>query len=196
MFRRVLVLAALAAVVATPVAASEHKFKVFAAAGFVAPLSDDDLTIEGVTDAVEASSEFGYDFGIEWRPTRLIGIELDYLDAKHDVEFGGAKIAEVDLQPLTASLNFHLIHTNLIDFYVGANLAYVSWGDIEVVDGSKIGTDSETAFGATVGVDIGIGSRLALVGSVRYLKVDVTPDGEDGLSVDPLITRVGVALRF
>ncbi len=207
--RRILVVVAAALVVlgliATPAAAQENKFKVFVAAGYISPLSTEDgVDIGEVTDSIEASSEVGYDFGIEWRANKLIGVELDYLNGKHDVEFGGTRIAETDFKPLSLSLNFHLIHTNFLDFYVGPTVSYVSWGDIKVdeafrdlVDGSSISTDSETAFGAQVGLDIGIGPHFAIVTGVRYLQVDITPEGDsDGLAVDPLIARVGAAWRW
>lgn len=201
--KRILPVLAATLILATPAAAVDHKVKVFAAVGYVAPFNDEDITVGAVTDTIEASSELGYDFGIEWRATPLLGVELDYLNATHDVDFAGGTIGEVDLQPLSLSLNFHLLRTNLLDLYVGPTVSYVSWGDIDLnADGQaalgvpEVTTDSETAFGATVGVDIGIGERLAVVGSVRYLQVDVTPEGGDGLAVDPLITRVGLALRF
>ena len=196
---------AVLALIATPAAAQENKFKVFVAAGYISPLgTEDGVDLGEVTDSIEASSEVGYDFGIEWRLNKLIGFELDYLNGTHDVEFGGTKIGETDFKPLSLSLNFHLIHTNFLDFYIGPTVSYVSWGDIDLVqdaqdilETSSVPADSETAFGAQVGLDIGIGPHFAIVTGVRYLQVDITPDGDsDGLAVDPLIARVGAAWRW
>ena len=191
------------ALVATPAAAQENKFKVFVAAGYISPLDSEDISVDEITDTIEASSEVGYDFGIEWRLNKLIGVELDYLNGKHDVELGGTKIAETDFKPLSLSLNFHLLHTNFLDLYVGPTVSYVSWGDIKVeeafqglLEASSVSTDSETAVGAQVGLDIGIGPHFAIITTVRYLKVDITPEGEDGLGVNPLIARVGAGWRW
>jgi hypothetical protein len=39
-------------------------------------------------------------------------------------------------------------------------------------------------------------AHFAIVGGVRYLKLDLTPQDGDGIAVDPLISRVGAAFRF
>ena len=191
------------ALVATPAAAQENRFKVFVGVGYISPLDSEDISVDEITDTIEASSEVGYDFGIEWRLNKLIGLELDYLNGKHDVELGGTKIAETDFNPLSLSLNFHVLHTNLLDLYVGPTVSYVSWGDIKIeeafqglLEAESISTDSETAFGAQVGLDIGIGPHFAIITTLRYLKVDITPQGEDGLGVSPLIVRVGAGWRW
>lgn len=198
------VLAALAALAsASPAQAQDSKFKIFGAAAYVSPLSSDDVTFGSVTDSLEASNQTGYDFGFEWRMSPLFGLEVDYVDAKQDVDFGGTTIGEANLQPLSATLNFHLIHGKVVDFYLGPTFSYVNWGDIDFnADGetltgdSGVPTDKESAYGASVGIDIGIGTHFAIIGGVRYLKLDLTPENGEGLAVDPLISRVGVAIRF
>jgi len=184
------------AIAVQPAAAQNNKFKIFAGMSYVSPLSDDDIDVEGVTEAVEASSEVGYTIGFEWRLGELMGIELDYLDATHDVEIGGVVVGETGMAPLSATLNFHLINTKLIDLYLGPTVSYVSWDDIELTDGDSVPTDSETAFGASLGIDIGLGERFAIIGGLRYLQLDVTPEDGDGLAVDPLFARLGLAYRF
>jgi opacity protein-like surface antigen len=195
-----LVFALLVLVVAIdPAAAQDNKFKIFAAASYVSPLSDDDVTVDDVTEAVEASSEIGWNIGFEWRWSELLGLEIDYLDAQHDVEVGGVVVGEVGMSPLSASLNIHLIQTKLIDFYVAPTISYVNWGDVELNelgDNETVSTDTETAYGVSLGLDIGLGENLAIVTGLRYLRLDVTPEDSDGISVDPLFARVGLAWRF
>ena len=193
----------IALAMAVPAQAQDVKFKVFAAAASVSPLSDDNVTIGEVTDTIEASSQTGWDIGFEWRMSKLFGLEVDYLNATHDVDFGGTTIGETDFQPMSATLNFHLIHTKLIDFYLGPTVSYVNWGNIDLneegqdlTDELGIPTDSEVAYGASVGIDVGLGKSFAIVGGIRYLLVDLTPQDGDGVGVDPLIARVGVAFRF
>jgi outer membrane protein W len=190
-----LVVCALAGLAAVqPATAQDVGFKVFGAVSYVSPLSDSDIDIEGVVQAVEAKSETGWNAGFEWRASKLLGLEIDYTDATHDVEVGGSKIGEIGLTAYSASLNLHLIHTTFIDFYVGPTVAYVDWGDLETGDGD-VSTDGETVFGASVGLDVGLGKNVALVGGVRYLDLDVNADGTE-VSVNPLFTRVGVAYRW
>ena len=90
------VLAMIALASAAPAQAQDIKFKIFGAAAFVSPLSDDDVTIGSVTDSIEASSQTGYNFGFEWRMSQLFGLELDYVNATQDIEFGGTTIGETD----------------------------------------------------------------------------------------------------
>jgi hypothetical protein len=118
------------------------------------------------------------------------------VNATHDVEFSGSTVAEVDLEPLSASLNLHLIHTTIIDFYVAPTVSYVSWGDLEIFGGDSVSTDGQTVLGASVGLDVGLGRSFALVGGVRYLDLDLEADGTEDVSVNPLFTRLGIALRW
>jgi outer membrane protein W len=192
-----LVLAVVAAVAAAPAQAQGNKFKVYVAAVNVSPLGSDDREIDEIVDSVEASTEMGWDIGFEWRFGKWAGLEFDYMQADHDVEFGGTRIATTGMAPLSASLNFHVIHSKYLDFYVGPTVSYVSWDDIEDVEtNEKTSTDSEFAFGAQVGLDISVAKSFAIVTGLRYTKLDITPEGADGVSVDPLYVKAGVAFRW
>jgi outer membrane protein W len=185
-----------------PAQAQDVNFKIFGAAAYVSPLSNDDITIDTITDSVEASDQVGYNLGFEWRMSKLFGLEVDYIDAKHDIEFGSMTLGEANFQPLSATLNFHLIHGEVVDFYFGPTYSYVNWGDIDLNDDvapgePDVATDAENAYGISVGLDFGIGETFAIVAGLRYLQLDITPEDEDdGVAVDPLIARLGVALRF
>jgi len=193
----ILVLAVVAAVGAAPAQAQGNKFKIYAAAVNVAPLGSEDIEVEDVIDSVEASSEVGWEIGFEWRFGKWAGLQLDYLQADHDVEFGGVPVATTGMAPLSASFNFHVIHSKYLDLYVGPTVSYVDWDNIDDVDGEdSIGADSEFAYGAQVGLDISVAKSVAIVTGVRYTKLDITPDGEDGLSVDPLYAKAGIAFRW
>lgn len=196
----------LVAAFAAPAAfAQDTHFKIFGAAAYVAPLSEEDVDFGSVQDSVEASSELGWAFGFEWRWGKLLGLEVDYVNSTQDIELGGQAIAEVDFQPVSASLNIHLIHTTFLDFYVAPTASYIDWGDVEVTGSggnlnvsNNIESDSELAWGAQVGVDIGFGERFVVMGSVRWLSADLSPtdDDVDELGIDPLISRIGAGIRF
>jgi outer membrane protein W len=192
----------------TPDAEEHHEefrthFKIFAAAGYVAPMSDGPLTFATFEDNVELQKEVGWDFGIEGRFGKLIGIELDYLQAKQDVAFGGTTIGTTDFSPLTATLNFHLIHTKIVDFYIGPSYSYVNWGTIKLnADGEAffstqgLETDSSHGWGASAGLDIGLGKHFFLTGGLRYLNVALETNTGESSDVDPLIGRLGLGVRF
>ena len=189
--------AALVLAVMSPTLADAAGMKVYAMLAYVAPLSDSDQDIGGVTEAVKASSEMGYNFGLEFRMGGMLGVELDYLYAKHDVEGDLAGVlGEVAFQPISGTLNFHL-PLGIADVYGGPTAAYVNWGDLELAGGSgEVEIDPEFAFGLSAGLDIALAPTISATGGLRWLKVGAEPEGGDEVDVDPLFTRIGLALKF
>jgi hypothetical protein len=193
----ILALAVVVAVSTAPAQAQGNKFKVYAAAVYVSPTGSEDIEIDEILDSIEASSEFGWNIGFEWRFGKWAGLELDYLQADEDIEFLGVPIATTGIAPLSASFNFHVLHSKFLDLYLGPTVSYVDWDDIEDLETREIiGTDSEFAYGAQVGLDISFAKSFAIVTGLRYTKLDITPDEEDGLSIDPLYAKVGLAFRW
>jgi len=193
----VLVGIALLAAAGSLAMAQGNKFRVFVAAAYVEPLSEDDQDIDGQIDALKATSEVGWTVGFEWRVTKWFGLELDYLSVDEDLEFGGEKIASTNYNPLSLSANFHLVHTKIVDFWVAPTISYVDWGDIEVPNDDNISTDSSTAWGATLGLDLSFFKFMAVTLGLRYTKVDIEEsDGGTSSSVDPLMARAGLSFHF
>ena len=194
------VLAALA--LATPAMAQDtHRFKIFGGVSYISALGEDDVDFGTVSDSVQGSNEMGYEFGLEFRFGKWIGLEASYVDASQEFEFNGATFGEADITPINVALNFHLIHSKYVDFYIAPVASYVDWGDLELEGGGSESIESETAYGAQVGLDISLGKMIAIIGGVRWLSLDLTPDdplapGVDSVAVDPLFARLGVALRF
>ena len=194
---RSLVFAALVVLGTGTAAAADHpKFKIFGALSYVAPLGEDDVTIGSVRDSVKASNEVGWNVGLECRFNQVVGLEFDYTNATNDIEFGGQKVGDVHMQPLAATLNFHVIPTSIVDLYLGPTAAYFIWGDADFGSGGTFKTDNEFAYGASVGLEIGLGETFAIMGGIRWLKADIEPDGSPKIGVDPLFSRLGIALRF
>ncbi|HUD70940.1 MAG TPA: outer membrane beta-barrel protein [Dongiaceae bacterium] len=193
------VLAALA--LATPAMAGDTPhFKIFGGISYVSPLGEDDVTIGSITDSVQGSNETGYEFGFEWRFGKWFGLEASYVDVTQEFEFNNTTI-ESDMKPINVALNFHLIHSKFVDFYVAPVASFVEWGDFEIPGGGSESVDSETAYGVQVGLDISLGRNVAIIGGVRWLSLDITPDDpsvtdDQSVAVDPLFTRLGIAFRF
>ena len=186
--------------VSTQSAQAEGKFKAYAMAAYVAPLSETNQDIGGVTEAVKASKEFGFNFGAEFKAGSLIGIELDYLYAKQDVETDASGVlGETTFQPISATLNFHLPAVPKFDIYGGPTVAYVNWGDLKVTSspGSPdVKIDAETALGLSAGADVGIAPGFAVTGGLRWLNLKAKPEGGEAVDVNPLFARVGIAAKF
>jgi outer membrane protein W len=191
------VFAVAAALLAKPSSAQEdgYDFKLFGGAAYVAPLSDSSLA--GLADSVEASTEYGWEIGGEWKPSARLGLEVAYFDAEHDVEADGTVIGDIDLRPLTFTANFHLVDRESFNWYVGPTIAYVDWSDVRLAGGGSLDVDSETTYGVSTGIDIGLGDTVALQLGLRWLDAGVeSPALPNDVSVDPLFTRVGIAFRF
>ena len=180
----------------TAFAADTPKFKIFGGLAYVAPLAEDDVDIGTVRDSIKASEELGWTVGIEARFNKVIGLEFDYVNATSDIEFGGQVIDDIHIQPLSATLNFHIIPTEIVDFYFGPTASYFIWDDTDLGTGTEFKTDNDFAYGASAGLEIGFGKTFALMGGIRWLKADLEPDGAPKIGIDPLISRLGVAFRF
>lgn len=199
MKRSIAAAVALLCLVSTQAAHAQGKLKAYAMAAYVAPLSETNQDVGGVTDAVKASKEFGFNLGLEFKATSMLGIELDYLYAKHDVESDASGVlGETTFQPISATLNFHVPAMPKVDLYGGPTLAYVNWGDLEVTSspGTTVKIDPETAFGISAGADIGLAPTLALTGGLRWLNLKAKPEGGSEVDVNPLFARIGLAAKF
>jgi hypothetical protein len=188
----------LGALVAAPALAdaAPYRGKLFAAASYVSPLSESEQDFGGVVDSLETTEDLGYEFGMAGRWSQLLGFELSYVNATQDVEFAGGTIGEVDFEPIAFTVEFHLVPSPYVDFWIGPTVAWVRWDDIQLEDGTEIETDAETAVGATVGLEIALGRRLAVTSAVRYLDASAELEGFEDLEVDPLFARLGLAIRF
>ena len=200
----VFVLAAALGLVASPALAQGTHVKIYGGAAYVAPLSEDDITVGSVTDSVKAEQQVGWNLGAEVRIGKLIGLELDYINATQDVKVGGTTFGSTTFSPFTGTVNFHLLHSTIVDLYLGPSYSYVNWGNLELnqqgqafFGRSGLGTDSESAWGAALGLDVGLGKHFAITGGLRYLDLKLqASSGGQSVAVNPLIGRLGVAVRF
>jgi opacity protein-like surface antigen len=155
--KRFVAAAVLMLAVAGP-AAAQGKIKVYGMLAYVSPLSESDQDVGGVTEAVKASSEMGYNLGVEFRASPLLGIELDYLYAKHDVEAENAGLlGETSFRPLCGTLNLHL-PVGPVDVYGGPTAAWVNWSDLELPSGGEVEFDAQFTYGLSAGVDVPMGT--------------------------------------
>jgi len=177
------------------VALAAPSLKLWGGLTYVAPLSESDRTVNGVTGAVKTSNELGFQLGGEFRSGSL-GLALDYLQSRHELSQSASGLSgSADFNPISASLLLHL-PLPLLDIYGGPTASYVNWGDLELPNGTKQAVDPKFGFGLTVGADLPLAPMLAVGGSMRWLKVEAETPGVGTVSVDPLISTLGVSVRF
>ena len=194
---------AVAGAVSPSARAQDTHVKFYGGPAYVAPMRDSDVTLGVISDTVKEEKQVGWNLGIEGRFTKWIGLEVDYIHANQDVTFGGSTIGDTTFSPLTATFNIHPVHTKVVDLYLGPSYSYVNWGEIHlnanggtITGSSEIGTKSATSWGASLGLDIGIGKHFAICGGLKYLNVDLEMDNGQTADVKPLVARINAAIRF
>lgn len=192
-----LLLIALPMLVAAPAGAeSRLGLKLFGGAVWVTPVDDSRARLAGEVRTVELGDDIGWEAGLEWRLTQLLGIEGSIARTSHDVEFGGARLGSVDLEPIYLSLNFHIVDRGSTDWWVAPTIAFFRWRDGGFSRGVEIDDDRDEGFGGTFGVDHRFDEHWSFTAAIRYVDVQLAFGGGGEVAVDPLSVRAGVGLRF
>ncbi len=187
--------AGLVLVTIAPAHAGTWGFKMWAATTYVAPLSESQQNVGGVTAAVKASNEMGYQFGAEFRGG-YFGFAFDYMHAREDLQHADAGLlGTAAFEPISASMYLHL-PTPMLELYLGPTASYVNWGELDLNGGGTQKLDPKLGYGISVGADFPLAPSFAVVGGMRWLKLEAKPKGGAVIAVDPLISHIGLALRF
>jgi outer membrane protein W len=204
------------------------------------PAGDRFLLEDYTFDPQSAGGAF---FSWEYYATSLVGIEFGVSYSSHDVngdlnvttaflqdgfqfpddlteivttELPPGKIGEMTVMPITVGVNFHPIRSDVVDLYVGPQIAMVFYGDLDLeplpeeiqedqpeefrVERPDLKTQDDFVLGAVAGIDWHPGAgRWGLGASVQYLDTGTEladPTAEGAIVVDPWIVRVVVALRL
>lgn len=187
---------ALLAVLVAPalVHAAGSGSRLWIAMSYVSPLAESDRNIGGVSDAVKASDEMGWQIGAEFRGG-MLGLALDYTKSKHDLSAASAGLlGSTEFKPISASLLAHLPGP-MLDLYGGATVSWVNWGELQLSNGTQQSIDASFGYGITVGADLPLSSGLAVGGSLRWLRLDASASGVD-VPVDPLISNLSISFRY
>lgn len=168
---------------------------------------------------VNADSDLGFGASLEYQFNTLLGLELGYMRARpaivlsaEDIPgFGDISLSDsMSTAATTLDLNFHLTPgSQYFDFYLGAGLAYMMYGDLHYVDpeGNPLDfeTDNDIGYSARAGLGISLGknSGWAAIGGVRYTWTDLeATQMQDSAQTtatfdfDTFIFTIGIAHSF
>jgi outer membrane protein W len=180
------------------------------------------LAFDG-TLTLEPQDTIAFTVGYEYRWSDLLGLDFTLLSATSDVD-GRLQgtfwindsntgelistgpldetegIGDVEFMPLMASVNFHLTPKATVDFYVAPVLAYVSYGDLDLL-GEKVSLEDDFTYGAVIGLDVpAANTNWFFNGALRYLPSETKPDAADftgnSLDVSPIMIQVAAGFRF
>ena len=172
----------------------------------VSPTGDGDA----LGGTIEVDSAWGGSLGWEWRCGHWVGIDLNAIYAKHDIDaVGFGKVGDTAFVPVTLGLNVHVTPTSSpVDVFVGPLFGYAIFDDLETqVDGFALKADVGTSFvyGVNLGIEVPAPKRgWAFFAAVKYLvaeyDADLTVDRADagnlGVDVDPWVGQFGIAYRY
>ena len=168
-----------------------------------------DVVIDGGTVRTDFDTGVGAGVRAEYQLNRRVGIDFGFLrTASVDVSTSGAtsSVEVTSFSPFTVGADFHLTPGKRVDLYAGPQLAWVSYGDIDVVTspgGStiEVSVDNDLGLGAILGLDVPLGERRhwAFQTNLRYLATSMEGEGiADDLDVDfdPAIFSLGFGYRW
>ena len=159
-----------------------------------------------------AGNGYGFGFDLEYRASRLLGIDFGVLTATPVIDVLIDEVgvisasAQPRITPVYAALNLHLTPDSPLDLYIGPVFAYVIYSSFDLVVDPWFLTEgfvTQNDFG--IGVNLGLDIRLGDAGwmittSFKYLDTTLVaspPDESIGRTdIDPMIFSVGFGYRF
>lgn len=191
------------ALCSTPMFAQMGELGLWVATSQVDETRDDDVLVT-FDDArgfgISLNQYFG-SFSGELAATALTQSGKITADGVDDIDIG-----DLDLLPITATLQYHFAKDARISPYIGGGLAYILADDLssDELDAIEIGTveiDDELTYAAQAGLDINFTPRFAIGVEAKYIAF--TPEsataGDDepvDLELNPIIFSAGVKLRW
>ena len=163
---------------------------------------------------VTAESDLGFGASLEYQFSNLLGVELGYMQASPDIVltaedvpgYGDLSLTDsMSTSALTLDLNFHLTPGSpYFDFYLGAGLANMGYGDLHYVDPEgdpldlEVGNDLGYSAKAGLGISLGKNSNWSAFGGLRYIWTDleITQEEVATFDFDTFSFSVGIAYSF
>lgn len=172
-------------------------------------LLDDTVTFSdptfGTVELDWDDTSFGLGVDVERRFSKLLGLDLALIYTNMDIDFhhsvgAGVQTDSLGVLSLMLALNFHVVNTKRVDFYLGPQVAYFYYLDDLSYDVPSLGTfdfktDNEfPSLGFVIGTDISLNDDWALNFALRYQDADA--DSNHDLPLDPTYITFGVSKSF
>lgn len=205
--------------VAVPAAAQSRSVDVVGFATWVdlsgeGTFEDDNNSLEDFE--TEFESDMGYGGAINIFIANRLSVELaaSVISPEVNVASGGAVspllAGDLEMMPITGTLQFHLAPDARIDPYIGAGVAYILFDDLDGRDDiddvtfEAIEFEDDYGFVVNAGIDLGLTEMIALNVDGKYVPVESAararfasgPGQETQVDVNPLMLSAGIRLRF
>lgn len=161
----------------------------------------------------------GVAFAIEYSFSPNVGIELGAILGETDLDATGidwpngrvvSESADFGFRAHTLALNLHVNPDQPVEFFIAPTVAQIDFFSLRYdwVDSTtgrhslELEAGSETAWGATVGIDVPVrSSPWSVSATIRYLRSNFNPDGPSRPSVseanfEPLMFGAGFRYEF
>ena len=167
----------------------------------------------GTTNESGASVHFdrGDSFGVSWNHffSAQLSTELAAFAVRHDgtIGVGGfdvLKLGQLRMTPITAMVQWHLIHFRRIDPHLGGGLAYVRSdslhsSDLDEAGVGRVKVKSRIGWAADAGVMYSVTNKIGVGVDARYIGYHPSsgpPDATVKLHLSPVIYSLGLRWRL
>jgi len=150
------------------------------------------ITIDTGTTTVRSDLDGGGGAGVrgEYQLSRRLGVEIGFFSgASVDIDVGvsggtSSTVVEVSSYTFLApGLDVHLTPDAKVDLYIGPQLAWVNYSDVEVgvlpgSVGTGVSVDTDLGFGGILGLDVPVGERKRWTFQMNLRYLDTKMEGD------------------
>ncbi len=170
------------------------------AAGFDPSLNETQQNDDGDDIRVTSSTDLGFGGSLEYQFSNLLGLEVGYMAGTPEMELSAdvpgygelAVAAPMSTSVITIEMDFHLTPKSpTIDFYLGAGLAMMSYGNVhfdlgDLDDTLDLRILDDSTWAAKAGIDISFGKNSAwgATGVIRYIDAKLEVNNLEGSPTD------------
>lgn len=208
------------AILAMPLAAQDHTFSI---SGFVTSL---DPQGDGVFDGIDENSDlddldanfdssegFGAALGFHLSDNISLELAASVVEPEFILTTGGpvpvTARTELEMIPVTFTLQWHLNPDGMLDPYIGAGAAYILFDDADNFDSNDTNLESvdiedDVGLVVNLGLNVNFSEMIGLYLDAKYVPVEAAADAVflagDGTSTDieinPIMFSAGLRLMF
>jgi len=169
------------------------------------------ITIDTGSTIVQSNLDGGGGAGVrgEYQLSRRLGVEIGFFNgASVDIAVGTSStmIQISSFTLLTPGLDVHLTPEAKVDLYIGPQLAWANFSDVELgvlpgVAGIGVSVDTDLGFGGVLGLDVPLGERKRWTFQTNLRHFVTKMEGNETTTrleadFDPTIFSLGFGYRF